>query len=98
VREQDNDAFIKNLNVTGKKKIDFSIFKSKSGNKSISLPHYDYDWVRKYYCDRSVNPDKELFECTYDDTGNLLELYWNNEDIDPHGQESFALWNEPNDQ
>lgn len=59
---------------------------------------YDYDWVRKYYFDRSVNPDKELFECTYDDNGNLLELYWNNEGIDPHGQESFALWNKPNDQ
>ncbi len=59
---------------------------------------YDYDRTRKYYFDRAISPDRELFECTYNmNTGDLLELYWNNYYIDPDEQESFSLLDTPAD-
>ena len=59
---------------------------------------YDYAGIRKYYWDRSINPGYELFECSYyEDSGLLLELEWFNFHIDPQGQESFVLLDEPAD-
>lgn len=54
---------------------------------------YEFDRTYKYYWDTSINPNRELFECTYDDNGKLFELYWNNFHIDDDGQESFVLLN-----
>lgn len=57
-----------------------------------------YENTRKYYFDRDVNPNDALFWCTYrEDTGVLIELYWNNYHLDDTGQESFALLNTPDD-
>jgi hypothetical protein len=59
---------------------------------------YEYDRTRKYYYNRAINPERELFECTYDpNTGALLEIYWNNSHVDSDGQESFSLLNTPAD-
>lgn len=59
---------------------------------------YEYDMTRKYYYDRAVNPDCELFECTFHEhTAQLLRLYWNNYHIDDDGQDSFVLLNTPED-
>ncbi len=59
---------------------------------------YDYSQTKKYYWDRAINTERELFDCTYrEDTGTLLELYWNNFHIDEDGQESFALLNTEED-
>lgn len=59
---------------------------------------YDYSLCRKFYWDRAVNPDYELFECTYyEDSGLLWELDWFNYHIDPDGQESFVLLNTAED-
>ncbi|HEX8561774.1 MAG TPA: hypothetical protein VF676_02230 [Flavobacterium sp.] len=59
---------------------------------------YDFEITRKFYYDRAINPERELFECTYHETtGNLLQLYWNNYHIDEDGQESFVLLNTPSD-
>lgn len=58
----------------------------------------EYDGVRKYYSDRTINSEYDLFECTYhEDSGLLWELYWFNFHIDPDGQESFVLWDNAND-
>ena len=66
-------------------------YKDANGN-------YEYDRTRKYFWNRNINPDNELFECTYyEDTGELWELYWSNEHIDNTGQESFVLFNTPED-
>ena len=54
----------------------------------------DYYRTRKYYWDRSVNPNKELLECRFDETtGGLIEIEVNNEHMDYSGQESIVLLN-----
>lgn len=58
---------------------------------------YEYDGIRKYYYDSKINPEDELFECTFKDNGDLWELYWNNFHIDDDGQESFVLLNNASD-
>ena len=66
------------------------------GNKD-SEGNYDYDLTRKLFFDRDINPERELFECTYKENGKLWELYWNNLHIDDNGQESFVLLNNQED-
>lgn len=58
---------------------------------------YEYDTCHKYYYDRALNPDDYIFECTFNENGELLELYWNNRHIDDTEQESFVLFNTPED-
>lgn len=46
----------------------------------------------KYYWDLDLNPDQAIFECLFDlGKDELQELYFNQEHIDPLGQESFSL-------
>ena len=57
-----------------------------------------YHLTRKEYWDRSINPDRELFECTFaESTGNLEYLYYNNEHIDEDEHESIFLVNNATD-
>ncbi len=59
---------------------------------------YDYSITHKLYYDRNINPERELFVCTYQkNTGALLELYWNNYHIDSDGHEAIVLFNTPAD-
>ena len=66
------------------------------GYKNVS-GNYEYNRTRKYYFDNSINPNGELFECTYKDNGELWGLYWNNEHINNSGQDSIVLWDTPED-
>lgn len=58
---------------------------------------YEYDSCKKYYYDPAINPDDEVFNCWFNDDGELMELYWSNRHIDPSEQESFVLFNTPED-
>lgn len=59
---------------------------------------YEYDTIEKYYWDRTVNPERELFDINYkENNGDFDELYWNNYHIDDDGQESISLGNDATD-
>lgn len=58
---------------------------------------YEYDSCKKYYYNPAINPDDEIFNCWFNDDGELMELYWSNRHVDPSEQESFVLLNTPED-
>ena len=67
------------------------------GHEWIENSVTEFDRSRKYYYDLNINPNNYLFECTYDEFGNLFELEYNNFHIDPDGQESIILNDASND-
>lgn len=58
---------------------------------------YEYDRIRKFYFDHNINTDKYLFECTYEDNGDLWGLDWNNEHLNNSGQDRIVFYNTPED-
>lgn len=57
----------------------------------------DYSATIKYYYDRPINPDRELFEVKFNDDGSLSEIYYNNFHVHSDGQESIVFSDTPGD-
>lgn len=57
----------------------------------------DYTLTKKYYYNRSVNHDDNLFECSFNNDGSLLEIYYNSYHTEPTGQDSEVFFNTPED-
>lgn len=68
-----------------------------SGWKNEEGKYDDYEHCKKCYYNPAINPDDVVFDCWFTKEGELMELNWNNEHIDPTGQESFVLFNTPED-
>lgn len=57
----------------------------------------EYEDTKKFYFDRSLVPDHCIFDCSFNEDGTLNELYYYNYELNPDGQESFVLLNNPTD-
>lgn len=59
---------------------------------------FEFDQTHKYYYDDSINSERELFNCRYDETsGEMIELYYNNFHLDDDGHEALVLKNTAGD-
>jgi len=50
-----------------------------------------YERTIKWYYDREINPDRELFTVRFDGDGELIQIYFNNYHHHPDGQESIVF-------
>jgi hypothetical protein len=58
----------------------------------------EYKSTYKFYYDQSINPERELFSCRYDDGNGAFESFdFNQEHTDRFGHDSFSLLNNPAD-